>query len=240
MTIPLSANARLNHKIAIWLGAVFAFGLPFGWGVMAGFLLPPVPPFASADEVVAFFAAGGVLQKVGLMVGLVSVGGLLPMSAVLADQMQRMEGVRPVWAQTQLTCATLTVWLLSAALVFFAVAAFRADRNPELVQLLHDLGWLTFITPVAMIVVWMSAVGAAILADQNSPRVIPRWVGFLSIWAALLSAPGFAAVLFHRGPFAWHGLLALWIPLIIFLIWWITLMVYLLRAVEQDGASDAA
>ena len=232
---PLTSRAQLNHRIAVWCGTIFTIGLPLGWGVIASFLTPPVSPSASAGEVAVFFANGGVLQKVGLMIALASVGGLLPMAGVLADQMRRMEGARPVWAQTQLTCATLLVWLLSAAFVFFAAAAFRADRDPQLIQLLHDLGWLTFITPVAMVVVWMASVGAAILSDQGEPPVMARWVGYLSIWAALLSAPGFAALLFHRGPFAWNGLLSLWIPLAIFLVWWITLTVHLLRAISNDG-----
>jgi hypothetical protein len=202
---------------------------------MGAFLTPPLSPAADPQDVAAFMADGGVLQKVGLMIALASVGGLLPMSAVLGDQMRRMEGARPIWAQVQLACAALTVWLLSAMLIFFAVAAFRADRDPQLILLLHDLGWLTFVTPVAMVVVWMASVGAAILGDRGQPPVMPRWVGYLSIWAALLSAPGFAAILFHSGPFAWSGLLVLWIPLVIFLVWWITLTIYLLQAISAEG-----
>ncbi len=236
-TIPLDARARLNHRIAVWCGAIVALGLPLGWGVLASFLLPPLSPATAPQEVAAFVARGGVLQKVGLMVALASVASVLPLSAVLGDQMRRMEGARPIWAQTQLACATLTAWLLSAAFVFFAAATFRADRDPQLIQLLHDLGWLTFITPVSMIVLWMAVVGVAVLSDRGQPPVMPRWVGYLSLWAALLSAPGFAAVLFHSGPFAWSGLLALWIPLLIFLVWWIALMVCLLRAIDNETST---
>lgn len=234
-TAPLDARARRHHRIAVWCGVLVAIGVPLGWGVLASFLLPPLSPSATPQEVANFVAEGGVQQKIGLMFALASLGGLLPLSAVLGDQMRRMEGARPIWAQTQLACATLTMWLFSAAFVFFAATIFRADRDPQLIQLLHDLSWLTLITPVSMVVLWMGIVGAAILSDRNEPPVMPRWVGYLSIWAALLSAPGFAAVLFHSGPFAWSGLLALWIPLVIFLVWWLTLIVYLLRAIRAEG-----
>lgn len=235
---PLDARACRNHRIAVWCGMFFV-GIPLGWGALGSFLIPPLSPAASPQEIAAFVVEGGVLQKFGLMIALACVGSLLPMSAVLGDQMRRMEGPRPVWAQTQLACATLTVWLLSAALVFFAAAAFRADRDPQLILLLHDLGWLTFVTPVSMIVLWMAAVGGAILSDRGQPPVMPRWVGYLSIWAALLSAPGFAAILFHSGPFAWSGLLVLWIPLVIFLVWWVTLTVFLLKAIGKEANTGA-
>ena len=236
---PLDARASRNHRIAVWCGMLF-LGIPLGWGILGSFLLPPMSPTASPQEIAAFVTDGGVLQKFGLIIALACVGSLLPMSAVLGDQMRRMEGARPIWAQTQLACATLTAWLLSAALVFFAAAAFRADRDPQLILLLHDLGWLTFITPVSMIVLWMAVVGGTILADRGQPPVMPRWVGYLSIWAALLSAPGFAAILFHSGPFAWSGLLALWIPLVIFMVWWIALTVFLLKAIGRETTASVA
>ena len=230
----LDARAGRHHRVAAWCGTLFTVCMPLGWGLMSAFLTPPLSPSASPEAVAGFLEAGGVSLKLGIMISLAGAGGLLPMAAALGDQMRRMEGARPVWAQTQLACAGVTTWLVSAMLIFFAVAAFRPDRDPQLVMLLHDLGWLTFVTPVAPIVLWMSAVGAAILGDRGETPVMPRWVGYLSIWAALLSVPGFAAILFHAGPFAWSGLLVLWIPLVIFLVWWIALSVYLLKAIGEE------
>ena len=126
-TIPLDARARRHHRAAAWCGMLFTVGVPLGWGLMGAFLTPPLTPSAGPDEVTAFMTEGGLLLKFGLIIALVGVGGLLPMSAVLGDQMRRMEGARPIWAQTQLGCAALTGWLVSAMLIFFAVAAFRAD-----------------------------------------------------------------------------------------------------------------
>lgn len=235
----LDAIARRNHRIAVWSGQLFLVGMLLGWGIFAGFLTPPPAPSLPTSEVIAFLADGGLLQRVGLSIALIGVGGLIPMSAVIGDQLRRMEGGRSIWADTQLVCSGLLVWLLSQAFILFAVAAFRADRDPQLIQLIYDAGWLTFIAPVSMVVIWQAAVGAAIISDRNPKPVLPRWLGYLSFWAALLSAPGFIAILFHNGPFAWNGLFALWIPIAIYVVWWIALTVQLLRNINAEMGSSS-
>ncbi len=236
----LDLVGRRNHRIAVWSGQLFIVGMLIGWGLLAGFLTPPPSPGMPSVDVAAFLAEGGAKLRVGLCLALLGVGGLIPMSAVLADQMRRMEGGRPIWANAQLVCSGLAMWLLSQALIFFAVAAFRPDRNPELIQLIFDTAWLTLVAPVGMVVIWQAAVGAAILSDRNQRPVMPRWVGYLSLWAALLSAPGFLGILFREGPFTWSGLFVLWIPLGIFLVWWITLTVQLLKNINAESATDGA
>ena len=236
----LDPVSRRTHRIAVWSGQLFIVGMLIGWGLLGGFLLPPPSPAMPGLDVAAFLAEGGARLRVGLCLALLGVGGLIPMSAVLADQMRRMEGPRHIWANAQLVCAGLAMWLLSQALIFFAVAAFRPDRNPELIQLIFDTAWLTLVAPVAMVVIWQAAVGAAILSDRNEQTVMPRWVGYLSLWAALLSAPGFLGILFRAGPFTWSGLFVLWIPLGIFLLWWITLTIQLLKNLSVTPAADRA
>lgn len=235
---PLDLTARRNHRVAVWAGQLFIVGMLLGWGLMGGFLTPPPGPGLSADEVVAFLVDGGVKLRLGLCIALIGVGGLVPMAAVLGDQLRRMEGGRSIWADAQLVCAGLALWLLSQALIFFAVAAFRPDRNPELVQLIFDAAWLTLVAPVSMVVIWQAAVGAAILSDRNPLPVMPRWLGYLSIWAALLSAPGFLGILFRSGPFTWSGLFVLWIPLGVFLVWWIALTRQLLVTINTEAAAE--
>ena len=62
---PLDARARRNHRIAVWCGVLVAIGFPLGWGFLASFLLPPLSPLATPQEVANFVAEGGVMQKVG-------------------------------------------------------------------------------------------------------------------------------------------------------------------------------
>lgn len=231
----LDITARRNHRLAVWIGQGFIVGMFIGWGLIGGFLLPPPSASLAPQEVVAFLVDGGMTLRVGICIALVGVGGLIPLSAVLGDQMRKMEGGRSIWADAQLVCAGLAFWLLSQALIFFAVAAFRPDRNPELIQLIFDAAWLTLVVPVAMVVLWQAAVGAAILSDRNETPVMPRWLGYLSVWAALLSAPGFLGILFHSGPFAWSGIFVLWVPFGIFVTWWIALTIQLLKNIAADA-----
>lgn len=231
----LDAVARRNHRVAVWAGQLFILSLLVGWGLMGGFLTPPPTPSLDGSGVAAFLADGGLVLRVGLCIALFGACGLIPLSAVLADQLRRMEGGRSIWADTQLVCSGLTMWLVSQMLIFFAVAAFRPDRNPELIQLIFDAGWLTLVAPVSMVVLWMAAVGAAILSDRNAQPLMPRWLGYLSLWAALLSVPGFLGILFREGPFAWSGLFVLWVPLGVFLIWWIALTMQLLKNIQAEA-----
>ena len=78
------------------------------------------------------------------------------------------------------------------------------------------------------------AIGAAILQDDRPRPVFPRWGGYLSIWCALLFAPGGVIVLFKHGPFGWNGLLTWWLGLTAFGIWLAAITVLLLRAIAQQ------
>lgn len=234
----LDATARLHHKIAVWSGQGFILGMIIGWGLIAGFLLPPPSASLEATEVAKFLADGGITLRIGLCVALVGVGGLIPLSAVLGDQLRKMEGGRPIWANAQLVCAGLSFWLLSQSIIFFAVAAFRPERDPALIQLIFDAAWLTLVVPVAMIVLWQAAVGAVILSDRNPTPVMPRWLGYLSIWVALLSAPGFLGILFTEGPFAWSGIFVFWVPFAVFVTWWTALTVQLLKNINAEAVAE--
>ena len=236
---PFHAADRRNHRIAAASGAIFILGLIVGWWFVAG-LVPPISPTEPPESVAGDYRDGGVLTKLGLMIATASLAFVLPLASALADQMRRMEGGRPILASIQMACATVTTTMVTIAIVLWSVAAYRPDRSPELVQLLNDLAWISFTMPVSAIVLWMLIVGVAILDDHGTPSVFPRWSGYLSLWAAILSVPGYPVILFQSGPFAWNGLLAFWIALVAFVVWFVTLMALTLRAIREEPASRAA
>jgi hypothetical protein len=50
----------------------------------------------------------------------------------------------------------------------------------------------------------------------------------------VLLLPGFAVGLFKVGPFAWNGVIAFWVPAVVFGIWFNLMIFAMLKAIKQD------
>jgi hypothetical protein len=74
-----------------------------------------------------------------------------------------------------------------------------------------------------------------VLGDRNASPEMPRWVGFMNLWVAVLFIPGGFLTFFKTGPFAWNGVFVYWIPLVVFLGWYLVMVVLL-----RQGALRAA
>jgi hypothetical protein len=77
----------------------------------------------------------------------------------------------------------------------------------------------------------------AILSDKSERPVLPRWLGWFNLWAQIIYLPGILIPYFKSGPLAWNGLLAFWIPVVVFTVWLCLITAMLLRAInEQEHA----
>lgn len=99
-------------------------------------------------------------------------------------------------------------------------ASFRQDgRAPDATEAMHDLGWILFMTAIWSVLAQMVAIGAALLLDRSETPVLPRALGYVSLWTALLIVPAGLVPFFKDGPFAWNGIVGLYIPITAFTIW---------------------
>jgi hypothetical protein len=76
--------------------------------------------------------------------------------------------------------------------------------------------------------VWM----AAILLDKNG--VFPKWFGYLNLCNALTEVVVSPAWLFHRGVFAWNGLIAWWIDMVVFITYTAVFIVQLRAMIQRE------
>ncbi|WP_284742404.1 hypothetical protein [Amycolatopsis sp. RTGN1] len=221
------------YRLSVWCGVavLVAFTVAF---TIVGKLTPPISPTATADQVAGFLAQ----NRSGILWAVVIMGVFAPLfypfAVVTSLQMRRIEGGWGLLSMVQLTTAVVapTGWLYPMAV--FATAAYRPGRDPQLVLLLSDQFWLTYVGIAAIFVVNVAVIGVSALVDRRPKPVFPRWFGWLNIIAAVALLPGVFVYVSSDGPFAWNGLFAMIIPSVAFLVWKVSMLVVLFRAVKSE------
>lgn len=115
---------------------------------------------------------------------------------------------------------------------------FRADRNPEQVSLLYDLGMLSYNGSLGCFSAAYLVLALAILYDRN--EIFPKWFAYVSIWQIITEVIATQMFLFHAGPFAWNGSLAFWWAVVVFCVWLTALIVILKQAAERQALDEPA
>ncbi|MEM7469217.1 MAG: hypothetical protein AAF387_20360 [Pseudomonadota bacterium] len=227
-------NTKLQ-SCAAYGGLAFVVFATLGWWIIAG-MLPPISPATDAAGVAAFYQTNTGTIRFGLVIGMVSTALTLPWVALLALHMRRTEGDFPILSITQAVSGAVTSIILLVPFVLWSVAAFRPERSPELIQLTNDFAWMLIVMTFGPFFVQIGSVGLAILLDKNSPSVFPRWIGYFNIWVAVIAVPGALITFFKSGPFAWNGIIAFWLPLLVFMAWYIVMFIGLRGAIKSSAS----
>lgn len=214
---------------AILLGAFLAF--PGFW--------PPMSPQLSADEVAAFYVENSAMIRFSMITFNLCAIMLVPFFMTIVVQMKRMATPSPVFAYSYLAAVATGSTLFAIADIFWLVAAFRPERNPDLTLLLNDMAWLIFVAPVGMLVVQNLSLALGIYFDARREPVFPRWVAHLAILSALVMTPAVGAVMFTSGPLAWNGIISFWCRLGAFALFLVVMFFALRRAIKQQDAEEA-
>jgi hypothetical protein len=210
--------------LILWLGA-FVF--------IAGFI-PPSAPSDTAAQVVARYAHDRNAIKFGMVVSMLGSALLVPWAVAISGQLKRIDGAKALADVQMVSCALLSLEFITPIGVWMAASFRYDDRAPDITQALHDLGWILFVTVIWSLWVQLIAIGAAILIDRSAVPVLPRWLGYLQIWVAMLILPAGIVLFFKAGPFAWNGLIGIYVPLVAYAIWMITTTIVVDRALARQ------
>ncbi len=233
--IPRTSNVR-TQQMALWTTAVSLVVLLIAYAAFPGFW-PPMSPQLSADEVASFYRAHTAWIRFSMVTFNLCGIMLLPMFGVVVVQMKRMTTQSQVFAYVFLSATVSCSTIFALADIFFATAAFRPNRDPEIVLVLNDLGWLVFVAPVGMALVQNIMLTLAIYQDNGADAVFPRWVGHFSLLVAIAMAPSALSVAFDCGPFAWNGVISFWLRNIAFGTF-VVVMLFVLRKTVHRQAVD--
>jgi hypothetical protein len=72
---------------------------------------------------------------------------------------------------------------------------------------------------LAALCVWCISLALAVLRDHSEFRLLPRWSSGLGFLTAFLFMPASATIFFKSGGFAYNGLLGMFLPLVMFMVW---------------------
>lgn len=238
MTRELTSTSRRALLACAWCGPLAVVVSFAGW-LISGVLPFPLGADSTTAEVVEFYS-GGAHVPMGIALASIGVSLVIPLNAAIAYIMRRAETGQPILALVQLVSGSVTAVLLLVPMLIMASAGFRPDRPSELTVLLNDTAWLLFITPVGPFVIQNVAIAVVILTSKAT--VLPRWLGFLNLWAGFTFTFDVIAYAFQEGPFAWHGLLIFWLALTAYAIWLIAMGLCVRRSVlswNDDGVPTA-
>ena len=225
------------HLAGVWCGVFFLVSFILGFWLLADFL-PPHSPAANATEIAGIYKANDSGIRLGMVLMMAAGAFYLPWTVTLSILVRKMEGKLNFLSQCQLIGGLAASMFYILPALIFEVAAFRPNRDPNLILLISGAAWIFTVTPIPPFYVQFAPLIVAIFIDSSKPKVFPRWMGFATLWASILFAPGMTAFFFKTGPFAWDGLIAFWIPVIVFVLWEIALMALAWRHISDTTRSS--
>jgi len=225
--------------ISLWITPFFGAVLLVAFLSFPGFF-PPMSPDLTADQVAAFYADNTTMIRFSMIVFNLCAIMLIPFFMTIVVQIKRMRLPSHLLAYSYLAAVAGAATLFAIADIFWLIAAFRPDRDPQLILLLNDMAWLIFIAPVGMAVAANLCLALAIFLDSRTEPIFPRWVAYFSIATAVAMTPAACAVIFRTGPLAWDGAVSFWLRTAAFALNIAVLFVVLRNALKRQGSDEEA
>ncbi len=238
---PSGQHQVTNLLVCAWCGPASIVLFVLGFVVLARFI-PALPPGDGAESIAAIFRDRGAQIKLGLILVQVALGLWLPWGIALISRVRLIEGSKTATlANLQLGAIAVTITQLVIMTVLWELAAFRAGETvPWITQAFNDAGWFLLLFCFVPLTIWVFAMAVPVLQDATSAPTYPRWVGYLSLWVAVLLLPGPVLVYFKHGIFAWSGIIPFYIPLSAFFLWFAVTTYYTITALNLTRTTAPA
>lgn len=229
-------DLKRDQWICWWSLPIFytLFGVVFVWLAK---LMPPPKPGLTQEQIVEFIRGNAFHAQIAWVILTLSIGFASLSSGLIVVHMQRMQGVSRALGYAYI--AALAVAALPGCMfccLMFSLAAFRPDRDPQLVALLYDMGLLSFVGSLGCFVTQYMVFAIAIFLDQR--RIFPKWLAYMSVWGAVTEFVAAPIWIFRSGPYAWNGMISFYLGTIIFVVWEFCLVVRLHKAIRTQPLEE--
>jgi hypothetical protein len=230
-TAPPASTAA--QSISLWISAVFGVFLLMAFLLFPGFF-PPMPATWSATRVAQFYADHTDRIRASMIIFNVCAIMLIPFFTVIVHQLKRMATDTQVLAYCYLSAVVSGATLLAIADLFWLIAAFRPNRDPNITQMLNDFAWIVFTAPVGMIVGQCLCIAIAVWLDKHETPIFPKWVAPFCVVISALMVPAAAAAAVQTGPLAWNGFVSFWLRIASYGTFLVVMFFVLRRAIARE------
>jgi hypothetical protein len=213
-------KGRIRRQLfGLWCAPIFTVGIAVGWLGLAHFWLPAaadLDPQATKTFFVETHRQGMLL---GNSILIVACAFLVVASIQFGLMLADLEGRRPLWSITAAVCGVLIALIVFLNAGFWIGAAYRPGAPAELVVALNDVAWFGFLLGWVFLSLQMVATAIVALGDDSPQPMIPFWLSKASLVGAVLLICAGGPAFTDSGPFAYHGALAFYMPMLIWGLW---------------------
>jgi hypothetical protein len=204
-----------SQKIGLWCNLIFVALTAVGWLGIAHFWAPARADLGLDATKVWFTEThqSGVL--IGCSLFYIAAGVLTPGSIAFGIMLAKIEGRWPLWSLTTAVCGVFISLIVFFNACAWMVSAYRKDSGADVIQAFSDWAWFAFLLGWIYLTIEMVATGVVELMDQRPEPMIPRWLTWLTLAGAATIFFAAGPAFFKSGPFAYHGLLAFYLPVAI-------------------------
>jgi hypothetical protein len=223
-------------RACMWSGVAVIVALIIAQGFLMHFI-PGLSPDMPAEELQQHFIDRKMQIRVGAVIQCFFWMFWATWSMAITLFIRKMERGYPI-----LTYCSIA--LNGGGYVFFilipmtwAVIAFRPETlDPEIMQIMNDWVWFDWLFTWPPFALFMAIIGIAILKNQTGNPLYPRWVAYLNFWCAVLIFPAALIAFFKTGLFAYDGIGAFWLPVVVFFGWIAAMTIMTFRAISLEEA----
>jgi len=228
-----------GQKVGLWCNWIFVVLAAVGWLGIAHFWAPASADLGLDATKVWFSETHRWGTIIGCTIFYIAAGILAPGSVQFGIMLAKIEGRWPVLSITTAVCGVVISLIVFLNTCAWIVAAYRPETGADVIQAWYDWAWLAFLLGWIYLAIEMVASGIVELMDRRSEPMIPRWLTWLTFAGAgsLFFAAGPA--FFKSGPFAYHGLLAFYLPVFVWAAYISLTTWYMMKALERE-AHEAA
>ncbi|KAN0119183.1 hypothetical protein V8E51_001391 [Hyaloscypha variabilis] len=187
----------------------------FAGFIAAGFI-PPIKPSLSAEQTAQHYRNHEAGVRVGASLILLSGMFYLPYTALITSQMERIPRVPRGVSFLQLGSGAASIFTFMVPAMILAVIGYRVDRDANMTQMMNDAFWIFAVMPFPSFITQNWAFAYAILCDDRSRPLFPRYVGVVNVIAPLVFSPALGLHCVKSGVLAWNGALTFWLPAVCF------------------------